>query len=329
MATLQMYMDQSRIPDLFESEVFEEIWGSGFGVDNSVGTIKKILLHCPGEEIEHLKTDARYEEEAGALILKGKNGRIRSYFTGTELPDLGLMREQHACLEQILKDFGVEIFHLEEPTHYWTNLTFTRDVALMVPKGTILTRFAMYFHQGDTWCTQKFMADHNIPILGAIQGNGTIEGGSFSMLDQKTAIIGRSVRVNDAGIEQLRTLLSYQGIELIVVDIPAYHIHLDEAFLPVDKNKILVSTFLLPHWFLNLLRERGYQLIETDRDDPMLTNNCLAVAPGKVIFSEKGVKTRANLEKAGVETIPVDLSEINKLGGGIHCATLPLKRESI
>ena len=257
------------------------------------------------------------------------SGRIRNYWKDKELPNLPLLQEQHNHMAEILKGEGIEIQYLVDPTYYWTNLTFTRDVALMTPKGAILTRFAMYFHQGDTYVTQKFLAEQNIPILGAIQGTGTVEGGSFSMLDPKTAIVGRSVRINDDGIEQLRRLLSYQGIDLIVIDMPAYYIHLDEAFVPVDKDKILVSTFILPHWFLKLLKERGYQLIETDRDDPMLTNNCIALEPGKVLFSAKGVRTRSNLEKAGVETIPIDISEINKLGGGIHCSTLPLLRDSI
>ena len=328
MATLQMYMDRSSIKNMFETEVYEEVWGRNFGVDNSVGKIKKILVHRPGEELKQI-LDGVYEEEAGARILKDQKGRIRNYFKSHDLPDIGLMQEQHDRMTQYFKDNDIEIHNLTEPTGYWTNLTFTRDVALMVPKGTILTRFAMYFHQGDTVATQKFMADQGIPILGAIQGTGTMEGGSFSMLDAKTAVVGRSVRINDAGIEQLRSLLSYQGIELIVVDLPAYYIHLDEAFLPVDKNKILVSTFILPHWFLKFLKERGYELIETDMDDPKLTNNCLAIEPGKVIFPETGVKTRRNLEKAGIEILPVDLSEINKIGGGPHCSTLPLLRESI
>lgn len=328
MATLQMYMNQSKIENMFESEVYEEVWGKDFGVDNSVGKIKKILMHCPGDELMQL-ADGAYEQEADARILKGKKGRIRNYFKSHELPDIGLMKEQHNRMTDILRSNGVEVHYLNDPTNYWTNLTFTRDVALMLPKGAVLTRFAMYFHQGDTYLTQKFMADQKIPLLGAIQGSGTIEGGSFSMLDKKTAIIGRSVRVNDAGIEQLRTLLSYQGIELIVVDMPAYYIHLDEAFVPIDKDKVLVSTFILPHWFLKYLTEKGYQLIETDMDDPMLTNNCIAIEPGKVLFSEKGIKTRKNLEKAGVEVLTVDISEINKLGGGIHCSTLPLLREKI
>lgn len=328
MATLQVYMDQSMIPNLFESDVYEEVWGKNFGVDNSVGKIRKILVHRPGTELEQLY-DSKYEEEAEARILKDKKNRIRSYFKSHEVPDIGKMQEQHDKMVEYLLDNQTEICYLDDPSKYWTNLTFTRDIALMLPKGTILTRFAMYFHQGDTVLTQKFMAEQNIPILGAIQGTGTIEGGSFSMLDPKTAIVGRSVRINNAGIEQLKELLAFQGIELIVVDLPASYIHLDEAFLPVDKEKILVSTFILPYWFIKFLRERGYTLIETDKNDPMLTNNCIAIAPGKVIFPETGILTRKALEKAGIEILPVDLSEINKLGGGPHCSTLPLLRDSI
>ena len=36
-----------------------------------------------------------------------------------------------------------------------------------------------------------------------------------------------------------------------------------------------------------------------------------------------------HLEAAGIEVIPVDISEINKLGGGIHCSTLPILRNHI
>lgn len=328
MATLQMYMDKSRIENTFTDPVYGEVWGEEFGVDNAVGKIKKILVHCPGEELLQL-SEGKFEEEADARILKDSKGRIRNYFKDRELPDIVRMKEQHNHMTDILRKEGVEVFYFNDESKFWTNLTFTRDIALLTPKGAILNRFAMYFHQGETRLAQKFFADHGIPIIGAIQGSGTMEGGSFSLLDRHTAIVGRSVRVNDEGIEQLRSLLSYQDIELTVIDMPAYYIHLDEAFVPVDRNKVLCSTFILPFWFLKMLREKGYEIIETDRDDPMLTNNCIAIEPGKVLFPEIGVRTRKNLEKAGVEVLPVDVSEINKLGGGIHCATLPLWRESL
>ena len=47
------------------------------------------------------------------------------------------------------------------------------------------------------------------------------------------------------------------------------------------------------------------------------------------LLSDQGVRTRKNLEKAGVEVIPVPYTEIFKLGGGIHCSTLPLLRDHV
>lgn len=328
MATLQMYMDRSRINNQYEDPSWKEVWGDGFGVDNSVGKIRKILVHCPGEEILQL-SEGQYEEEAGTRILKDSRGRIRNYLKGHDLPNLQKLQEQHNRMTDLLRQEDIEVLSFDDPTHYWTNLVFTRDIALMTPRGAVICRPAMYFHAGEPKMTQAWMTSHGIPIVGVIQGTGTMEGGSFSMLDRHTAIIGRSVRINDEGIGQLRQLLGYQGIELIVLDLPASYIHLDEAFLPVDKDKILASTFILPFWFLHRLQEKGYQIIECDRDDPMLSNNCIALSPGKVLFSDKAPRTRANLEKAGVETITVDLSEINRLGGGIHCSTLPILRDSI
>lgn len=286
------------------------------------------MVHRPGKELEDWKKGT-YVEEAGANILFDEKGRIRSYLKENGTPDIALMQQQHDAMVSILKDEGIEVHYLEDPSHYWTNLTFARDVALMTPKGAILTRFAMYFHQGDTVCAQKFMADAGIPIIGAIQGKGTVEGGAFCLLNPHTAIVSRSVRVNNEGVEQLRTLLSYQDINLIVLDMPASYIHLDEAFIPVDKDKILVSTFILPEWFLEKFKDMGYTLIETSQEDPLLTNNCLTLEPGKVLFNAKGAKTMANLEAAGVKVMPVNISEINRIGGGIHCATLPLKRDSL
>lgn len=328
MATLQMYMDKSRIENTFTSEEYREVWGDGFGISNAIGKVRRIIVHRPGEELLKLR-DSKYEEEAGARILKDEKGRIRSYWKGEGYPDIPLMQEQHDAMTKVLRDEGIEVINWDDPRHEWPNMTFARDFAEMTPNGAIMSRYAFVFHQGETPIGQKLMADLGVPIVGAIQGKGTMEGGSFCLMDPHTAVVGRSVRINDEGIDEMRRLLSYQGIDLIVIDMPAFYIHLDEAFIPVDRDKILCSTFILPFWFLDLMEKRGYKIIETDRDDPFLTNNCLTLEPGKVLFSAKGTRTIRNLQAAGVEVIPVDISEINKLGGGIHCSTLPILRDPV
>ncbi|MDI3412317.1 hypothetical protein QKW52_27085 [Bacillus sonorensis] len=82
-----------------------------------------------------------------------------------------------------------------------------------------MTRFALKMREGEEYCAYQTFAKMGVPILGTIQGNGFIEGGSFCMLNRRTALIGRSVRVNQEGIGQLEQILSWQGIELVTVDL--------------------------------------------------------------------------------------------------------------
>ena len=58
--------------------------------------------------------------------------------------------------------------------------------------------------------------------------------------------------------------------------------------------------------------------------------NGLAVSPGRVIMP-RGLsdETRNNLEKAGVTLIEIDYDRVQLNGGGIHCSTCPLIRDSV
>ena len=328
MATLHQFLAENRIENTHDIELVEEIWSHRWGVTNSVGQVRKVLVHRPGNEILELNK-CQYEEQAGALILRNEKWRIQSYFRSERLPDLELMQAQHDQLTQALRNAGAEVIELEDGPPIWTNRLFARDLGLVIPGGIILSRFAFYFRQGETRIAQQTLSKLGMPILGAIQGRGCMEGGSFTMLDAKTALVGRSVRVNQEGIDQLRQILSWQGINLIAIDVTADKIHLDESFLLLDRDKALVDPTHLPYWFLEEMKARGIKPIAVDPDDPPLTNNCLAVAPGKVIFPASGVRTMERLAKNGISVIPVDVTEVNKMGGGIHCATLPLIREEI
>jgi N-dimethylarginine dimethylaminohydrolase len=326
-ALLHEFFDADNVEDSYDAAIEEEVWGGGFGASDYVSPVDSILVHSPGHEVE-LLAHARYDEAAGTLVLKDGKGRARSYFQGRELPDFELMRSQHAALVQLLSDNGIAVHDYTVDPQIWGNRLFTRDPALITPHGAILCRMSGFFRQGETIIIEKTLADLQIPIIGAIQGRGFIEGGSFSIINPHTAVIGRSVRNNDEGIEQLRWLLALQGLELLVVDVPADKIHLDEMFLMLSYDKALVDTRIIPHWFLRKLRDMGIEAIEVDPEDPPLTNNCIAIAPGKIIFPASGVRTMDALERRGLQILPVDVSELNKMGGSIHCLTLPLHRKA-
>jgi N-dimethylarginine dimethylaminohydrolase len=172
------------------------------------------------------------------------------------------------------------------------------------------------------------LAELGMPILRTIHGSGVCEGGSFAFLDELTALIGLSFRQNDAAARQIEEVLAVQGLRLIRVPLTGYSLHLDEAFVMVDKDIALVNITRLPYWFLDLLQERHIHAIEVHHADNPQVVNCLTVRPGKVLLAiNNGEATAERLRKVGVEVLPIDYAECQRNGGGMHRSTLPLIRE--
>ncbi len=323
------YLARDLVVEPFHDTVLlEEIWGDKWGVSNDIGKIKKVLMNRPGKEINTLNGHA-HQIEAGSILSNYIKGTTPDDLQNNSKPNLHKLQNQHDQLVKILEAEGIEIVYLEGNSDIWPERVFTRDLGMVIPGGVILPRLALYIRYGETLYASQTYSRIGMPILGTIHGKGFVEGGSFAMLDETTALVGRSERVDPIGIEQLRNILSIQNIHLIVVDLPSTIIHLDEAFLLLDRNKALVNKALLPFWFIDELHKRQIELFHVDPKDPPLTINVLPIAPGRIVFPSNGVRTMELLQKSGLEIIPVDVAEFYKLGGGIHCMTLPLIRESL
>ena len=143
-------------------------------------------------------------------------------------------------------------------------------------------------------------------------------------------MVGRSIRVNNAGIEQLENTLKHQGVELIVTDICGYNIHIDQSFLMIDVNLALVDASSLAYEFLQQLKQLKIDTVEImPEDDPWIING-LTVAPGRVIMTPgMSDRTRAELDRRNIEIFEIPYGNMQKNGGGIHCSTCPLMRESV
>jgi len=323
----RQYLSRKRVTKDFNNEkLLKDIWGAEWGVKNAFSTIRKVVMHRPGQEVLKLHGYAQ-AIEAGPVLIDSIIGSTPQSEQSNEPPNLKLLQAQFDSIQQALINEGIEVVPLDGDSEDWPERLFTRDLGLVIPGGIILTRLALYIRYGETPIMARTIARLGMPILGMVQGHGFMEGGSFTMLDSKTAVVGLSERINKEGVEQVRTILAIQNIELITIDLPATIIHLDEAFLMVDHNKALVQTALLPFRFLEHLQKRNIQLIHVDSQDPQLTINALTVSPGRVIISSSGKRTIQLLEQQGIATIPVQVDEIFKLGGGIHCVTLPLLRD--
>jgi N-dimethylarginine dimethylaminohydrolase len=68
--------------------------------------------------------------------------------------------------------------------------------------------------------------------------------------------------------------------------------------------------------------------MEMHDQDSSSVLNCLALRSGTVVLAiNNGTETAERLEQAGITVIPIDFSESQRHGGGMHCATLPLVRD--
>jgi len=98
----------------------------------------------------------------------------------------------------------------------------------------------------------------------------------------------------------------------------------------VDVDLALVWPRGLPFSFLERLKDLGIRTVEMNSADSPWVVNGLAISPGRVIMP-RGLseQTREALIRHGIEILEIDYDKLHLNGGGIHCSTCPLIRDSV
>ncbi len=173
--------------------------------------------------------------------------------------------------------------------------------------------------------------DGTRPVAARIEAPGTIDGGDTLWLDRDTLLVGRGYRTNASGVEQLQA--AFPDAEVLSYDLPHWNgrsevMHLMSLISPLDDDLALVYPRLAPVRLLELLAERGIEIVEVpDEEFETMGPNVLALAPRRVLALEGNDETRRRLEAAGVEVLTYKGDEISRKGdGGPTCLTRPLLR---
>jgi dimethylargininase len=173
-----------------------------------------------------------------------------------------------------------------------------------------------------------------VPVVARLSGAATADGGDMFWLDEDTLVVGRGYRTNRAAHEQLTEILGREGVTVERADLPhhlgaAHVMHLMSVVSPVAADLAVVFEPLAPVPLLELLADHGYRTVAADPDELDDQGcNVLAVRPGVVVMADSAPRTRAALERAGVEVHSYAATQINKGDGGPTCLTRPLLRES-
>ncbi|HEX5109425.1 MAG TPA: arginine deiminase family protein [Vicinamibacterales bacterium] len=253
----------------------------------------------------------------------------------TAPPDLSRAIDEFDGLQALITSAGAEVHLLPAATDTTLDSIYVRDGSIVCDRGIVLCRMGKPQRSGEPEAQGAVLPNvgPRLPLLGRIEAPGTIEGGDVLWLDERTLVVGRGYRTNDAGISQLRAMLG-PAIELVVVPLPHWHgdgevMHLMSLISPVGPGLALVYSPLLPVPFRQWLLERGLTFIEVPDDEfDSMGTNALALSARQCVMLAGNSKTRAALERAGVEVLEYEGREISvKGGGGPTCLTRPLSRE--
>ncbi|GMG81578.1 dimethylarginine dimethylaminohydrolase family protein [Paralimibaculum aggregatum] len=299
------------------------VWGREWGCRNDTGRLRSVLVHRPGNELAVVDTARRLEIGAFGDVEAGW------YWRGNTGPDLAAMQAQHDALVAALMGEGVEVICIDRPAEGRMKTVYTRDVAIAVDGGVIVTRMGPRIRRGEELPATRTLAAAGCPILRTLTGTAIAEGGSFAWIDDRTAVIGMSSRVNEEGARQIEEVLRTQGVSLLRVELTGYRLHIDGTFLMVAPDLALLNPAIVPFWFLEELKARGIHAIEVHHSDNPWIINSLAVAPGRLIMAEGASDhTMEALHRHGVSVITVPYDQVCSGGGGIHCSTAPLIRDA-
>jgi hypothetical protein len=93
------------------------------------------------------------------------------------------------------------------------------DFAEAAPGGVILGRMRNAYRAPEPAALGAYYEARGIPLLGAIEGSGLLEGGDFVWFDRTTCAVAEGYRTNAEGIRQLREILGPE-IEVLAVPLP-------------------------------------------------------------------------------------------------------------
>ena len=224
-------------------------------------------------------------------------------------PDLA-MRQWEAYVDAF-RDAGWSVVELDElPSH--PDGVFVEDAVVVVGDLAIVTRPGAESRRGETEGLEERFRDLGYDVA-TIEAPATLDGGDVLTVGS-TVRVGRSARTDDAGIEQLRSLLGPRGFDVVAVPVTAA-LHLKSCLTALPDGTIVGFEPLVdePDSFDRLLltpEESGAHVVDLGDGRILVAASCPSSA---VLFRDRGL-----------DVTTVDIGEFEKLEGCVTCLSVRL-----
>lgn len=229
-------------------------------------------------------------------------------------PEYERALSQHQAYCEALESCGLLLTNLEAEDAY-PDSTFIEDTAVVVDEAVVLTRPGALSRTGEVASVAKVLAQvfselHTIKEPGTLDGGDICEAGNHFF-------IGISERTNEVGARQLGRFLTARGKTHSFIDIRRIDdlLHLKSGVAYLDDKRLVVI-----HALASLKEFSDYELV-TVSDGEEYAANCVRVND-KVLIADGYPRFAETLTSLGYQTIALDMSEFQKMDGGLSCLSL-------
>jgi dimethylargininase len=239
-----------------------------------------------------------------------------SYINGLTTSDLGRpilekALQQHADYIEALKTCGVEVTVLPSNNDF-PDSAFVEDTAVLTSEFAVISNPGAPSRNGEIIEIEAAIKSHYENIY-SIKSPGMLDGGDILQIDNHF-YIGLSVRTNQVGAEQLKRILELEKYKATIVPLEKFF-HLKTGISYLGNQTIVVAGEFIDHPDF-----KSYNKIIVPPEEEYAAN-CIRVND-YVIIPTGFPKTKQKINKAGYETIELNMSEFRKLDGGLSCLSL-------
>jgi arginine deiminase len=298
--------------------------------------LKKVLMHRPEAEL------AMVTEET------------LSYFNFAAVPDVDGFLAEFDALVAAFQQMGTEVVLVNEVLkddpealsyiRRRANMTYTRDLSVLTPNGVLLLGMAIDGRKGDPAIIGRVCERLGIPVAGALEPQGLLEGGGITYFRGDTVIVGRCDRANPEGLAITERVMRDAGLRRMVT-IPCYPgtVHIDGMLVFIDQDLALVdpkgldcAPAIIKDLETGEVREQmTMDFLAAEDVEPLVIDesidgwaaaNFVMTAPRQIIGYEWAERVMNEVERRGGKAIGVRGNELRKGNGGPHCMTCALER---
>ncbi len=233
---------------------------------------------------------------------------------GLGAPDFEKALEQHARYCTALERCGLALTRLAPDPRY-PDSTFVEDTAILTERCAILTHPGAPSRQGEVTSLRETLARfytrfHTLTAPGTLDGGDICEAGAHFF-------IGVSERTNAEGARQLADFLAREGYTSSLVDIHGVPgiLHLKSGIAYLGDNRLVLIDALAgrPEF-------RGYTVVHVAPAENYAAN-CVRVND-YVLLAAGYPALEATVRGLGYRGLPLDMSEYQKMDGGLSCLSL-------